>query len=88
VVVKDELLAAYPDLGRAVFDAFAESKRRYLDAGPDDLHRQVLALTGADPLPYGIEPNRRTLETLIDHAMSQHILDRRPPVEDLFALEG
>jgi 4,5-dihydroxyphthalate decarboxylase len=88
VVVKDELLAAYPDLGRAVFDAFAESKRRYLDAGPDDLHRQVMALTGADPLPYGIEPNRRTLETLIDHAMSQHILDRRPPVEDLFALEG
>ena len=31
VVVRDELLAEHPDLAAAVFDAFAESKRRYVD---------------------------------------------------------
>ena len=30
VVIRDELLAEHPDLGRRVFDAFAESKRRYV----------------------------------------------------------
>jgi 4,5-dihydroxyphthalate decarboxylase len=87
VVVKDELLAAYPDLGRALFDAFAESKRLYLES-PDDLHRRVRDVTGSDPLPYGVAPNRRVLDALVGHAMSQHILDRRPVVDDLFALPG
>src|SRR6516165_11132358 len=31
VVVKDELLAAHPDLAADVFDAFAQAKRRYVD---------------------------------------------------------
>src|SRR5215203_3367924 len=31
VVIRDELLAEHPDLGRRVFDAFAESKRLYVE---------------------------------------------------------
>jgi 4,5-dihydroxyphthalate decarboxylase len=85
VVVRDELLAAYPDLGRAVFDAFAESKRRYLADGPDESHRRVAQVTGADPVPYGIGPNRHVLQALTDHALDQHILDRPPVIEELFA---
>jgi hypothetical protein len=81
VVVKDELLAAAP----ALFEAFAEAKRRYLAGRADDLHRQVAAITGHDPLPYGIEPNRHVLAALIDHAVDQHILDRPPVIEELFA---
>jgi 4,5-dihydroxyphthalate decarboxylase len=84
VVVKDELLAAHPDLGPALFDAFAESKRRYLE-NPDDLHRRVRDVTGSDPLPYGIEPNRHVLQSLIGHALDQHILSTPPVVEELFA---
>ena len=42
---------------------------------------------GGDPLPYGIEPNRKTLETLIAHATAQGILTRPVVLDDLFAAE-
>lgn len=38
-----------------------------------------------DPLPYGIEPNRDTLERLIDHAVAQRIIPERMALQDLFA---
>lgn len=95
VVVKDEVLAAHPGVAKAVFDAFAESKRRYVEqlragtlAQPtavDEMHRQVMAITGADPLPYGLEPNRRMLETALASAVEQGIIDRAPALEELFA---
>ena len=94
IVVRDELLGAYPTLAAALFEGFAEAKRRYLahlaahnlvQAGTSDrLHQRIQAL-GADPLPYGIEPNRRALEELIGHALTQGILARRPALEELFA---
>jgi 4,5-dihydroxyphthalate decarboxylase len=95
VVVRDDLLREHPDLARDLFDTFAEAKRRYVeelraDAIPeptsaDRMHRDVLRITGEDPLPYGIEPNRAVLTELLDHAIDQHILRERPKLEDLFA---
>jgi 4,5-dihydroxyphthalate decarboxylase len=96
VVVRDELLEAHPDLGVRVFDAFARSKQRYVEqlragtlpeeTATDRLHRRVVELTGwDDPLPYGIEPNRAVLEELLRTAVDQHILDRAPRLEDVFA---
>ncbi|MGY2003396.1 ABC transporter substrate-binding protein [Blastococcus sp. SYSU DS1024] len=96
VVVRDELLEQHPDLGRRVFDAFAESKRRYVEqlrsgslpqeTSTDRMHRTVMELTGwDDPLPYGIEPNRAVLEGLLRTAVDQKILDRAPRLEDVFA---
>jgi 4,5-dihydroxyphthalate decarboxylase len=95
VVVKDELLEASPDLATSVFNAFAQAKELYVErlrgdaiADPtptDRMYRRVLEITGVDPLPYGVEPNRATIEELIDHAVRQKILDRRPAVETLFA---
>ena len=94
VVVKDELLQAHPQIGPAVFEAFAESKRRYVErlrAGAidkptavDEVHRRVMAITGADPLPYGIEPNRRMLEQAVSSAWEQGIIERPVALEDLF----
>jgi 4,5-dihydroxyphthalate decarboxylase len=94
VVVKDELLEAHPGLAADIFAAFAESKRRYVDrlAGadieektPTDLmYQRVMEITGRDPLPYGIEPNRAMLDTLIRYAVDQKILDRPATVESLF----
>jgi 4,5-dihydroxyphthalate decarboxylase len=89
VVVRDELL----EHAAAVFAAFAEAKQRYVagldaiaDPTPTDLmHRRVREVTGADPLPYGIAPNRAMIELLVDHALRQRILDRAPAIEDLFA---
>ncbi|HJP77281.1 MAG TPA: hypothetical protein VJ914_23635 [Pseudonocardiaceae bacterium] len=95
VVVRDELLRDHPDLARDLFDTFAESKRRYVDelradaitepTAADRMHREVLRITGDDPLPYGIEPNRAVLAELLDHAINQHILRERPNIDDLFA---
>jgi 4,5-dihydroxyphthalate decarboxylase len=95
VVVRDELLEAHPGVAKEVFEAFAEAKRLYvakLRAGAidkptaaDEVHRRVMEITGGDPLPYGIEPNRRTLEELLASARDQGIISRAPPVEELFA---
>lgn len=96
IVVRDEVLDRHPGAARAVFEAFAESKRRYLadlrrgaitapDAA-DRLHARVLEATGwSDPLPYGIEPNRQVLDTLISQARDQHILRAAVDLDALFA---
>jgi 4,5-dihydroxyphthalate decarboxylase len=95
VVVKDELLEANPELAGAVFAAFAEAKNLYVQRLRDEaleastpadrMYERVMAITGGDPLPYGLEPNRSTLEQLVDHAVSQKILRGRPALEALFA---
>ena len=94
IVVRNDLLDAHPDLAADVFAAFAEAKNRYVerlrrdeiqDATPADrMYQRVMAITGADPLPYGIAPNRAMIDQLIRHAVGQQILDRPPDVEMLF----
>jgi 4,5-dihydroxyphthalate decarboxylase len=94
VAIKDDVLAAHPQVAADVFAAFAESKRLYVEklrAGTlekptavDDMHRRVMEITGKDPLPYGIEPNRGALEELIGHATSQGILSKPVTVDGLF----
>ena len=51
----------------------------------DEMHRRVMAITGADPLPYGIQTNRAMLEQAIAAAVSQGILREPAAVDDLFA---
>lgn len=99
VVVRDELLQDRPELAADLFEAFTEAKDQYVDGlrhmpheqraasdtGQDAMLRQVMAVTGGDPLPYGIGPNRAMIETLIDHAQRQHILPPHVTVEELFA---
>ncbi len=94
VVIKDELIARHPDLAADVFDAFAQAKRLYVErlkAGQiekptdvDEMHKRVMAITG-DPLPYGIAPNRKVLEELIGHALTQGIITRPVTADELFA---
>ena len=94
IVIRGALLEARPELAAEVFDAFAAAKRLYLErlrsgaiANPskvDEVHRRVTEITG-DPLPYGIEPNRRVLEELVQSAREQGIITRAVALEDLFA---
>jgi 4,5-dihydroxyphthalate decarboxylase len=82
VVVKDELLEDAP----AIYDAFVRAKDAYLESGElDSMHARVAEITGGDPLPYGVEANRATIDELIDHALRQKILRERPDVDALFA---
>ncbi|WP_234010686.1 ABC transporter substrate-binding protein [Streptomyces sp. SPB074] len=93
VVVRDDVLRAHPDAGAELFHAFARAKRGYVERprGPlaepsaqDRTLREVMAVTGADPLPYGLAPNRDVLDALLRHAVDQHILERAPALESLF----
>jgi 4,5-dihydroxyphthalate decarboxylase len=86
VVVRDELLVAHPDLAADVFDAFERAKDAYVAGGRlEPAHERVREITGADPLPYGIESNRAMLERLVDHAVDQRILAQRPSLDSLFS---
>jgi 4,5-dihydroxyphthalate decarboxylase len=93
VVIRNELIAAHPQLAADVFDAFAAAKNVYLDrlrggrieqpTEMDELHKRVMQITG-DPLPYGIAPNRQVIEELIGHALAQGIITKPVTVEELF----
>jgi 4,5-dihydroxyphthalate decarboxylase len=49
--------------------------------------RRWRELAGEDFWPYGVEPNRPTLEAFAQYAFEQGVTARRMPVEDLFAPE-
>jgi 4,5-dihydroxyphthalate decarboxylase len=95
LVVRDELLAAHQDLAASLFHAYAEAKRRYVsaltsggiaDPGPlDRMYQRVAEITGADPMPYGIGPNRAMIDKLIGYAVDQKILDKPVTAEEIFA---
>jgi ABC-type nitrate/sulfonate/bicarbonate transport system substrate-binding protein len=95
LVVKDAVLEAHPDLAVQIFEAFAAAKRPYLESLRNDdiavpskadrMYRRVLQITGVDPLPYGIAPNRPMLEALVRYAREQQIISRSCAVEELFA---
>ncbi|HEY4265968.1 MAG TPA: ABC transporter substrate-binding protein [Micropepsaceae bacterium] len=96
IVIKDELIAAHPGLAADVFNAFAQSKRLYLErlkngaiekpTEADKVHARVMDIIG-DPLPYGVGANRRVIEELIGHAVTQGIIAKPVTVEELFAPE-
>ena len=95
VVVKDEVLQKYPRLAVELFEALAAAKRQYVErlrsaqittpSATDRMYARVLEITGSDPLPYGIEPNRVILETLMGYAREQRILPRSFALEEVFA---
>ena len=94
VVVKDDLLAAHPELAADLFDAFVRAKQIYVDrlkagaigepTAADKTFARVLAITG-DPLPYGIAPNLREIEAVIRYSVEQGILQKPFTVEEVFA---
>ena len=93
VVVSNDVLAAHPGVASDVFNAFSDAKRLYIarlaagdiENADDEFFKRVMDVIG-DPLPYGIEPNRRMLEAIIGHAVEQGIIPRRVLVEDIFTV--
>jgi 4,5-dihydroxyphthalate decarboxylase len=92
LVVKDDLLAAKPDLAADIFDAFASAKRLYTTRLAEDIQpasaddtffKRVMDVTG-DPLPYGLSANRTMLETVVQYAAEQGIISRPIAIAELF----
>ena len=93
IVIRDDILEKYPDVAVSIFNAFAESKRLYMDRllngkleKPSEMDELYLRLhnMGGDPLPYGIKPNMAMLEYLFSTASSQQILKKPVVLEKVF----
>jgi 4,5-dihydroxyphthalate decarboxylase len=82
-----------------LFQAFEEAKNRSLARAAEigasavpvpwvaDHARRWREVAGEDFWPYGIEPNRPTLEAFVQYAYEQGVCKRRLKVEELFAPE-
>jgi 4,5-dihydroxyphthalate decarboxylase len=89
LVIKDELVAANPGLAKDVYDAFKAARDQYvakLADSSDEADAAMKRTAGmvGDPLPYGIDANRKAMEAIIAAATSQHILTQPTKVEDVF----
>ena len=92
IVVKDSVLAEHPWVAKSIYDAFDRAKQEWLarlDAGEltDKKNAKYLELrkiVGHDPLPYGIEENRKTIEALEATAFKQGLTPRRMSMSELF----
>jgi len=92
LVVKDSLLKAEPGLARELFGAFQDAKKIYLahlDAGknlsPADEAATALNRVVGDPFPFGINGNRKALQTILQFAVDQQVIPKRFSIEELFA---
>lgn len=92
VVIKSSVLEAEPWVAEELFTAFKAAKNAYLthlqagkDLSPADENLvSVSRVVGSDPFPFGIEPNRKTLETMIQFAVDQEVIPKAVSPEELF----
>lgn len=91
IVVKTDVLDRHPWVARALFDAFTKAKGPYLEslkrgAGekPEDLrYRSFMPLMG-DPLPYGMQANRASIDALMTYTLQQRLIPERMPLDQAF----
>ena len=91
IVVKNEVLARHPGIGLALYEQFVRSKDAYLQSldavaapsGDDKRYRKLRQYMG-DPLPYGFEENRISLQALIRYAHQQGLVGKEVRAEDIF----
>ena len=96
VGVRRELVERNPGLPGAVFKAFEQAKKAALDLLSDTSATKVTlpfveerliearALMGEDFWSYGLEPNRKTLESFLKHHHAQGLSPRLVKPEELF----
>jgi len=92
LVVKDSLLKGQPRSAAELFNAFKAAKKIYLthleaaqNLSPADEAVIALKQVVGDPFPFGINRNRKALETIIEFAVDQHVIPKRFAIEELFA---
>jgi 4,5-dihydroxyphthalate decarboxylase len=92
VVVKDSVLKTHPWVAQSLFKAYSVAKAEWLAdlasgnavAATDQKYRDLMSIVGSDPLPYGIAPNKATIEALERYAFKQRLTLRRMTIPELF----
>jgi 4,5-dihydroxyphthalate decarboxylase len=94
--VRKEILEKNPWVARNLFNAFNKAKNRSVARAMDgtvpmfpipwcfEHARAGKELLGEDYFPYGVEPNRKTLEAFLRWAFEQGVCSRHLKVEDIF----
>lgn len=97
VAIRRTVYDRHPWIANSLYAAFVEAKRialaRLRYAGSlaamlpwlQDEIEEIDEVFGGDPFPYGIEPNRPTLQALVQYMVEQQFIPRPIPVEELFA---
>ena len=93
IVIKNTLLKEQPGLADDLARAFEAAKTIYLKdlrassglSSWDKAAAENAAVVG-DPFPFGIDANRKALETMTKFAVDQHMVPRRFDVEELFVV--
>ena len=94
VAIRKDIYEKYPFVATSLYDAFVESKKialenmfnlralRYMTPclmrDIDEIHE----VFDGDPWPYGIEPNRPTLEALMTYLTDQSLIAAPVPIDD------
>jgi 4,5-dihydroxyphthalate decarboxylase len=96
VAIKKSVYERYPFIATSLYDAFVKSKKialeklfnlravRYMTPFLMREIDDIWEVFNGDPWPYGVEPNRRTLEALIQYQQDLFLIDKPVKVDDLF----
>lgn len=96
MVLREELYQEHPWLAKSLFTAMTDAKNkgmtgmrnagtlRFMHPWLWDEFDALEKFFGGDGWPYGLEPNRHNLETLISYCVEQGLMKSAVPVERLF----
>lgn len=100
IAIKTELIEKDPTLAKAVFDAYSKSKSMHyaklnkIGWAYSSLpwfaqeYEETKQLMGDNFWPYGIDANRKTLETLFRYSYEQGLASKHLTIEELFCFES
>jgi 4,5-dihydroxyphthalate decarboxylase len=96
VAIRKDVYDEHPFIATSLYDAFVKSKKIALDKmfnlralrymtpflmrDIDEIHE----IFDGDPWPYGVEPNRPTLEAFMKYLTDQSLIAAPVPIDDLF----
>lgn len=96
VAIRKDVYERWPFVATSLYNAFAEAKKKALEKMYNlralrymtpwlmrDID-EIYEIFNGDPWPYGLEPNRPTLEALVTYLVDQHLVAAPVPVDDLF----
>ena len=96
VAIRRDVYEKHPFIATSLYQAMNEAKNialekmrhvgalRYMLPGMTAELDEIDATFGGDPWPYGIEPNRPTLEALVRYMAEQSLIKAPIPIDDLF----
>ena len=92
LVVKNSELDSNDSLAQELFEVFKSAKTPYMKdltsgeaSNPaDQALLKMGSIVGGDPVPYGFESSRKTLETFIGFNVEQGVIPRKVEPEELF----